>query len=92
MNSLINKENISGLVFPLTDVLQKIDEQHKRLEKLKTAMVLGNGFKHKVKIIFRDLQERRVVETTIWFVSDSHVTLKSGLVMPISCIEDVVFA
>jgi hypothetical protein len=92
MNNLINKETISELVFPFNDVLEKKDDQQKRLEKLKTAMVLGNGFKHKVKIIFRDLHERRFVETTIWFVSDSHVTLKSGLIMPISCIEDVLLS
>lgn len=92
MNNLINKETISELAFQFADVLEKKDDQQKRLEKLKTAMVLGNGFKHKVKVIFRDLQERRVVETTIWFVSDSHVTLKSGLVMPISCIEDVLLS
>jgi len=88
---LINKENISKLSFPFSDVLNSIDEKHVRFEKLKTAMILGNGFKHKVKIIFRDTRLKQMVETTLWFVSEKHITLKSGVVMPIGCIEDVIF-
>lgn len=89
--SIINKENISALSFSFNDVLNNTDEKYSRLEKLKTAMILGNGFKHKVKITFRDINLRLMVETTLWFVSDSHVTLKSGVTMPVTCIEDVVF-
>jgi hypothetical protein len=87
---LIKKENISKLSFPFSDVLSSSDEKHLRLEKLKTAMILGNGFKHKVKIVFRDTHLKQMVETTLWFVSEKHVTLKSGVVMPVGCIEDVI--
>jgi len=88
--SLINKENISSLSFPFSDVLNDSIQKNLRLEKLKTAMLLGNNFKHKVKIIFRDTKLQRVVETTLWFVSEKHITLKSGVVMPVGCIEDVI--
>lgn len=87
---IIKKENISTLSFPFSDVLSSIDEKHLRLEKLKTAMILGNGFKHKVKIVFRDINLKQVVETTLWFVSEKHITLKSGVIMPVGCIEDVI--
>lgn len=92
MKNLIGKETISGLKFPFADVLEKVEDRQMRLEKLKTALVLGNGFKHKVKIAFKDSHESRIVETTVWFVSDSHITLKGGTVMPISCIQDVSFS
>ena len=87
---VINKENISTLTFPFDDVLSSPDEKVLRLEKLKTAMLLGNGFKHKVKIIFRDTKLKQMVETTLWFVSEKHITLKSGIIMPIACIVDVI--
>lgn len=87
---IINKENISTLSFPFDDVLNSSDEKLVRLEKLKTAMVLGNGFKHKVKIIFRDNKLKQIVETTLWFVSEKHITLKSGVIMPVACIIDVI--
>lgn len=92
MNSLqINKEQLSDLNFPYNDVLSTRDEQHVRLEKLKTALVLGNGFKHKVKIVFHDTTKKNCVETTVWFVNDTHVIFKGGLIMPVTCIEDVFF-
>jgi hypothetical protein len=87
---IIGKENISKLSFSYNDVLSNADEKHHRLEKLKTALVLGNGFKQKVRLIFRDVNLWWAVETTLWFVSDSHVTLKSGVTMPITCIQDVI--
>jgi hypothetical protein len=87
---IIKKENIAKLSFPFSDVLSSMDEKHLRLEKLKAAMILGNGFKHKVKIVFRDVNLQQAVETTLWFVSEKHIILKSGVVMPIGCIEDVI--
>lgn len=92
MKNIVGKEAISGLKFPVVDVLEKTEQRQARLEKLKTALVLGNGFKHKVKITFKDSESMRVVETTVWFVSESHITLKGGTVMPISCIQDVSFS
>ena len=87
---IINKENISKLSFPFNDVLNNTDEKQMRFEKLRTALVLGNGFKHKVKIIFRDVNLKQMVETTLWFVSEKHIILKSGIVMPVGCIEEVI--
>lgn len=92
MKNLIGKETIQGLKFPFEDVLDKTEDRQVRLEKLKTALVLGNGFKHKVKITFKDSYDVRIVETTVWFVSDTHITLKGGTIMPISCIIDVSFS
>ncbi|MBS1651721.1 MAG: hypothetical protein JSU07_06890 [Bacteroidetes bacterium] len=91
--SIINKEDICALSFPKNDVITDSILKHARLERLKTALILGNGFKHKVKIIFQaDNGHKVMVNTTIWFVSDTHVSLKGGIIIPIRSIEEVIFS
>ncbi len=93
----IKKENIVHLSFPIDDVIDNINKQHIRLEKLKQAMVTGNALKHKVKIYFVDEFDRKeskpnkvkFVYTTVWFVSEKHVVLKGGIIIPINSIVDV---
>ena len=52
-------------------------------------MILGNGEKHKVKIIFESLQGPAMVETTVWDTTDTHIELKGGIDIPICCIWEV---
>jgi len=91
----IKKENIPLLQFPKRDVYETAIKKHSRLEKLKKAMVSGNALKHKVKIYFTDAKDKnehseiKHVQTTVWFVSDKHVVLKYGIVIPINSIIDV---
>lgn len=86
----IKKEQISDMVFPKKDVLRKDTDKKQRKEKLEQAMLLSNGSKQKAKIVFRDLLGFNFVYTTVWFVSDIHVQLKSGILMPIGAIIDVI--
>jgi hypothetical protein len=53
-------------------------------------MVLGNSYKQKVKVFFKDVVSLRYVETTIWFVGDNHVTLKEGINIPKNKIYKVI--
>jgi hypothetical protein len=69
--------------------LSPAERQH-RLDKLKTAMVLGNSYKSKCNIVFEDINGLKNVETTIWMANDMHIVLKGGIILPISCIRDVI--
>lgn len=53
-------------------------------------MVLGNSYKHKVKIFFKDLKSIKKVETTVWFVDDKHVALKEGIILPKKSIYKII--
>jgi hypothetical protein len=80
---IINKENISGLHFSGHDVLSTPDEIKERKSSAQVALLLGNNYKSKVKIIFEDSISIKQVETTIWGLTDMHVILKGGITIPL---------
>ncbi|WP_396168683.1 hypothetical protein [Flavobacterium sp.] len=80
----IEKESISQLVFPKTDVLQDTAQIKERFSNLNRALSLGNLEHSKIKIYFEDDQSKKVVETTVWGLTDQRVILKQGNVIPIN--------
>ena len=80
---LIAKEEIANLHFPSQDVLQELDEKIKRKVELDRSLTLGNLEHTKIKIYFEDNSSKKIVDTTIWGVTDSGVILKQGVVIPI---------
>ena len=80
----IEKENIHSLRFPNNDVLQDKDAIFQRNSDLNRAQSLGNLEHAKIKIFFEDNQSKKVVETTVWAVTDNQVVLKQGIVIPIN--------
>ena len=86
---LIEKENISGLKFPDTDVLTSKEEIKMRFFNLERALKLGNLEHNKIKIIFEDSEGIKQVNTTVWGVTDKRVILKQGVVIPIQRIHEV---
>jgi len=85
----IEKEKIGELKFPDAEVLtdaQRIKERNSDLER---ALSLGNLEHSKIKIYFEDEASRKVVETTVWGVTDKRVILKQSLGIPISRIHSV---
>ena len=80
----IEKENISGLKFPNTDVLEDQEKIDERNADLSRALSLGNLEQTKIKIYFEDEHSCKVVETTVWGVTDKRVILKQGVVIPIN--------
>jgi hypothetical protein len=87
----INKENIKEQVrFVHADVLSTRQERDERKRKLEQAMLLGNSYKGKIKIIFSTEEGDREVETTVWATTDSSVQLKGDVSIPIHAIRDVV--
>lgn len=85
----IEKENISGLKFPDTDVLTSKEEIKNRFANLDRALKLGNLEHNKIKIVFEDSEGMKQVDTTVWGVTDKRVILKQGIVIPIHRIHVV---
>lgn len=85
----IEKELIENLKFPSSEVLSdpaKIKERDSHLER---ALSLGNLEHSKIKIYFEDENSCRLVETTVWAVTDKSVILKQGVGIPINRIHSL---
>lgn len=80
---IIDKEAIDNLHYPATDVLDGREAILKRESELKRALSLGNLEHTKIKIYFEDSVSKKVVETTIWGVTDNSIILKQGVGIPI---------
>ncbi len=85
----IEKESIESLKFPNTEVLSDKDLIVERESELNRAMSLGNLEHSKIKIYFEDDSSRKMVETTVWGVTDKRVILKQGVVIPINRIHKI---
>ncbi|WP_333600713.1 hypothetical protein [Flavobacterium sp.] len=80
----IEKEKIHQLSFPKSDVLESREEIQQRFSDLNRALALGNLEHAKIRIYFEDNQSKKVVETTVWAVTDQRVILKQGHSIPIN--------
>lgn len=80
----IEKEQIDQLQFPKADVLDDGHAKFQRNTELNRALILGNVEHAKIKIFFEDNISKKVVETTVWGVTDNRVILKQGRGIPIN--------
>lgn len=80
----IEKESISALRFPNKEVLDDKEKMNDRIADLNRALSLGNLEQTKIKIYFEDDTSFKMVETTVWGVTDKRVILKQGVVIPIN--------
>ena len=87
---LIDKEVIPTLNFPKDEVLVDKEAISSRKNDLDRALSLGNLEHVKIKIYFEDDVSKKVVETTIWGVTDERVILKQGVVIPVNRIHKIV--
>lgn len=87
--SPIEKEDISRLIFSNDEVLMSPEAIEQRRIQLEQAVVLGNTYKGKTKIVFEDTESIRQIETHIWGLTDKRVILKQGIVIPIHRIHEV---
>ena len=85
----IEKEKIENLRFPAKDVLTDVVEIAKRRADLERALSLGNLEHTKIRIFFEDDSSCKVVETTVWGVTDKRVILKQGIVIPINRVHSI---
>ena len=85
----IEKEKISDLKFPDKEVLLDPERIKERAAELNRALLLGNLEHTKIKIYFEDDNSRKVVETTVWGVTDKRIILKQGVVIPIIRVHQI---
>lgn len=86
---VIPKEEVAKFKFVAEDVLKTDEERKERLGKLEKAMLLGNGYKTKVKITFETMEGARKVETTVWEASEDQLLIKGDTLIPIHAILEV---
>ena len=90
--TMIEKENISELKFAASEVLENETSIVKRNYNIQKAVRLGNLYKGKVKIKFRNIAHELVlVHTTIWALGNDYISLKGGKSIPIRAIEEIEF-
>ena len=87
---LIEKEAIANLQFPKDEVLHDESSRSARFKNLRKATALGNIEHSKVRILFEDVDELKVVHTTIWATGSQNVILKRGVIIPIHRIHEVI--
>ena len=87
---LVDKEIITSLNFPKEDVLEDKEDIAERRNDLDRALSLGNLEHVKIKIYFEDDMSKKMVETTIWGVTEERVIFKQGVVIPVKRIHKIV--
>ena len=85
----IDKEKIESLKFPTNEVLTDKEAIKERETELNRALTLGNLEHTKIKIYFEDDMSKKIVETTVWGVTDKRVILKQGVVIPIHRVHKI---
>ncbi len=87
----IEKEEVGNLHFPSDEVLTDKTLISEREAELNRALALGNLEHTKIRIYFEDDKAPRVVETTVWGLTDKRVILKQGVVIPINRVHRIKF-
>lgn len=79
---LVEKEAIADFHFPVEEILRKEKDIMDRENSLERAIALGNLEHQKVRIYFSDNEGQKVVETTIWGITDRAILLKKNVLLP----------
>lgn len=83
----VAKETIPTLHFSQTDVLTTPEERRLRRFDADRACALGNNDHGKLDIYFKTADgDVKRVQTTVWGVHESYLTLKAGVTLPIHAI------
>jgi hypothetical protein len=87
----IEKEDLPKLQFPKEAV--HLSQEHRREldAKLDRAMKLGNTEQNKCRILFKDTEGLKYVETTVWSFDQGSIVLKYGHTIPLIRVLDVQF-
>jgi len=87
----IQKELLDSIQFPKQEVLSSAKQIEQRTSEAKRAMKLGNSSdNNKVKIVFEDTVGKKMVETTVWGVTEKYILLKRGMSLPLHRIHEII--
>ena len=85
-----NGELNDTLTILAEEVLTEKEDILQRKSDLDRAMTLGNLEHVKMKIYFEDDASKKMVETTVWGITNERVILKKGVVIPIHRVHKIV--
>jgi hypothetical protein len=86
----IDKYQINGTKFTSNDVLESGFEREERSRKLKQAMILGNIYKHRVRLFFKNRSDQVLkTEAKVRSVTEKYVVLKNSIHIPIASVLNV---
>ena len=80
---------IGNLKFPENDVLKNSRQINARKGDLQSVISKASLENSEIKIYFEDESSRKVVEATVWAMTDKRVILKQSIGIPISRIHSV---
>lgn len=84
---IVEKEHIADLHFGHDDVLTDLAARQHRRADADRAATLGNAHHGKLDIYFQTADgETKRVATTVWATDAEHLTLKSGVSLPIRAV------
>lgn len=89
---VLPKESLTDMKFISEDVLDSEPRRRLRNIYLKKAELLGNSYKGKVKIYFKNhVHKIFAVETTLWYVDENNISLKGGINIPTKSVVGIDF-
>jgi hypothetical protein len=87
----IEKELLDSIQFPKNEVLTEPNLIEDRMAQAKRAMMRGNSpYNSNVKILFEDKEGKKMVETTVWGVTEKYILLKRGMSLPLHRIHEII--
>jgi hypothetical protein len=84
---LINKEDL--LHYKIIKAAEDLSATLR--QKLNNALRLGNEFKSKCTIVFQTTEGPKRIETTVWTLTDGYLQIKSGMVIPLNSLIDIIY-
>ena len=86
----IEKELLDTIRFPQQEVLSDAEKIKLRKYDAQRAMKLGNLYNDKVKIVFEDVEGKKMVVTTVWGMTDNYLIFKRGMTLPLHRIHEII--
>ncbi|WP_426062161.1 hypothetical protein [Hymenobacter sp. B1770] len=84
---IVEKEELATMLFPHEDVLTEEADRQRRRADANRAVTLGNAYHGKLDIYFKtENGSTKRVATTLWAADADHLTLKSGVVLPMRAV------
>lgn len=85
----IEKDQLKECAFEKPAASYDDFELRERNRRLYLAMLMGNNFQSKVKIVFNTSEGYREIVTTVWATTEKYILLQGGFNIPIEAISYV---
>jgi len=90
ITTITEQELLHKVNFPIKEVLKNLEQINDRKQIAQRARKLGSLSNERVKIIFEDVEGRKMVETTIWGLTDRYLMLKKGMSLPLHRVHEII--